>query len=408
MEDVLICGGGLGGLCAAAALAKKGIRSTVLEKAKTFGEIGAGIQIGPNGFRALDRLGVTPALRKSCVFIEDLRMMSAVSGQEITRIALGEDFVERFSFPYAVVHRAELNRILLDLCISSGLVGFRLSSSCVGYSQTDKDVTVHLGDGAMLTGKALIGADGLNSKIRRQVVGDGNPVVSGKSTYRTIIAGEDMPAGLRWNAGVLWAGPGVHAVHYPLAGGKNFNLVANFESGISVALRGTPISAADVQACFKGMAPSLQELIGRGQGWKHWVLCDRAPVDTWVDGRTALLGDAAHPMLQYFAQGACMAFEDAIVLANELAACAGDYEDGLRRYEDQRHARTARVQGQSRSAGAYLCHAGGKLAEYRDRNLARRTPERWHDVLNWIYGAELPRAAIPAKRVAGKPDLVAA
>lgn len=386
VEEIIICGGGLGGLSAAAALAQKGIRSIVLEKARQFGETGAGIQIGPNGFRALHELDISKALRTSCVFIDDLKLMSALSGQEITRIPLGKPFLDRFVFPYAVVHRQELHKILLSLCQASNLVEFRLQAEVVRYEQNQDFARVYLSDGACVRGKAVIGADGLHSKIRQSVVGDGAPIVSGNSTFRTIVARYDMPKELRCNAGVLWAGPGVHAVHYPLSGSTMYNLVANCEDGSDVALRGAPVPAQKVQAYFAGMVPVLQDLIGIGENWKHWVLCDREPVTRWVDHRVALLGDAAHPMLQYFAQGACMAFEDAMVLAQALHENPDNLAKGLQVYQSQRHTRTARVQRQSRSVGAYICHAKGPLAAYRDRNLSKRLPERWFDVLEWIYG----------------------
>ncbi|MEL6678602.1 MAG: FAD-dependent monooxygenase, partial [Pseudomonadota bacterium] len=297
---------------------------------------------------------------------------------------LDDGFLNRFGFPYAVVHRAEFHRILLDLCRTSDLVSFRLKSKLVAYDQTDRHVEVLLADGTRLRGTALIGADGLHSAVRRQLCGDGAPLVSGKSTYRTLIAADDMPEQLRWNAGVLWAGPKVHAVHYPLSGSRKLNLVANCVDGCTVAHRGSAVDADVVQACFAGMAPELQRLIARGRDWRHWVLCDRAPITRWVDHRVALLGDAAHPMLQYFAQGACMAIEDALILAQSLADHPDDPPAGLDAYQHQRHVRTARVQRMSRSVGDYICHASGGLAAYRDRILARRTPERWHDVLEWI------------------------
>lgn len=388
MQDLVICGGGLGGLSAAAALAQKGMRSIVLEKASQFGEIGAGIQIGPNGFRALDMLGITPMLKTTCVFINDLKLMSAVSGDEISRIPLGPNFLKRFGFPYAVVHRAKLHQILLDLCKSSDLVDFRLNSEVQSYTQNYDCVELNLKDGRKITGQIAIGADGLRSKIRQQLVGDGEPIVSGKSTYRSIINVDQMPDTLRWNSGVLWAGPKVHAVHYPISGGKMFNLVANCEDGIECAVNGAPIAAEDVQDCFVGMAPVLQNLIGLGTDWKHWVLCDREPIKVWVDHRVALLGDAAHPMLQYFAQGACMAFEDSMILAQSLDEFRDDLSLGLDHYQKRRHARTASVQKQSRSVGTYICHASGRMAAYRDRTLSARDPERWFDILEWIYGSK--------------------
>jgi 2-polyprenyl-6-methoxyphenol hydroxylase-like FAD-dependent oxidoreductase len=197
-------------------------------------------------------------------------------------------------------------------------VTLRTSSEVVDYENLENGVEAVLADGQRVKGDALIGADGLWSKLRQRVVGDGPPRVSGHTTYRSVIATEDMPEDLRWNAATLWAGPRCHIVHYPLSGWKLFNLVVTYHNDAPEPVAGKPVSHDEVRRGFEHVHPRIREVIERGQDWKLWVLCDRDPVLTWTDGRVALLGDAAHPMLQYFAQGACMAMEDAVCLSAEL------------------------------------------------------------------------------------------
>ena len=213
-DKILIAGGGIGGLATALALAQKGIPSLVLEKASQLGEIGAGIQLGPNAFHCFDRLGVGEAARGMAVYIDTLRLMDAMADGEITHIDLGEAFRARFGNPYAVVHRGDLHGVLLKGCRDHALIELRTSADVTGYDQDGTGVAARLADGETLRGAALIGADGLWSNVRRQVTADGAPRVSGHTTYRSVIPTEHMPEDLRWNAATLWAGPEVP--HRPL------------------------------------------------------------------------------------------------------------------------------------------------------------------------------------------------
>src|SRR4051794_34490759 len=209
-RPVLIAGGGIGGLAAAMGLAQKGIRSILLEKAAALGEIGAGIQLGPNAFHAFDYLGVGQPARGMAVYIDQLRLMDALTADEITHIDLGAAFRTRFGNPYAVVHRGDLHGVFLKACRQHPLIELRVSSEVVRYDQDHATVTAHLRSGGSVTGGLLIGADGLWSNIRNQVIGDGAPRVSGHTTYRSVIPVEQMPEELRWNAATLWAGPKCH------------------------------------------------------------------------------------------------------------------------------------------------------------------------------------------------------
>lgn len=384
---ILIAGGGIGGLAVAMGLAQKGYRSLVLEKAAKLGEIGAGIQLGPNAFHAFDYLGVGDAARAMAVYIDSLRLMDALSGDEITRIPLDDVFRKRFKNPYAVVHRGDLHGVFLKACQAHDLIELRVNSAVKNYRQDEKSVTVTLENGEQVTGSALIGADGLWSNTRKQLVGDGAPRVSGHSTYRSVIPADEMPEDLRWNAATLWAGPKCHIVHYPLSGWKVFNLVVTYHNDAPEPVAGKPVSHEEVSRGFEHINPVAREIIERGKDWKLWVLCDRDPIDNWIDGRVALLGDAAHPMMQYFAQGACMAMEDGVCLSAEMAANSGNIEKTFANYQQKRKARTARVQLQSRAIGDHIYHPSGAHADLRNQLMQAKTPDDWFNSIEWLYGS---------------------
>jgi salicylate hydroxylase len=381
---LLVAGGGIGGLSAALALARAGFDVTVLEKAAQLGEVGAGIQLGPNAFRAFDALGVGEVMRGMAIFVDSLRLMDALTAEEICHIDLGEDFRAHFRNPYAVIHRGDLHAVLLRACEAHARVALRTSAEVLRYEQDGSGVTAMLADGGRVRGGALIGADGLWSHIRKQVVGDGPPRVSGHTTYRSVIPTEHMPETLRWNAATLWAGPKCHIVHYPLQGWKTFNLVVTCHNDAPAPVAGKPVSEAEVLAGFEHLHPLAQSIIRHGRDWRLWVLCDRDPVENWVDGRVALLGDAAHPMLQYLAQGACMAMEDAVCLGACLAEAG--IEAGLAAYNARRALRTARVQLTSRAVGEHIYHPAGAHAALRNAIMRAKSQAEWRETLDWLYG----------------------
>ncbi|MFZ4410599.1 MAG: 3-hydroxybenzoate 6-monooxygenase [Paracraurococcus sp.] len=385
-DTILIAGGGIGGLATALGLARRGFRSIVLEKAATLGEIGAGIQLGPNAFHAFDYLGVGDTARAMAVYIDRLRLMDAMQGEEITHIDLGEGFRRRFGNPYAVVHRGDLHGVFLRACREDPLIALRTDSAVAGYAQDGSGVTARLVNGEAVAGAALIGADGLWSNVRRQVVGDGPPRVSGHTTYRSVIPTERMPEDLRWNAATLWAGPKCHIVHYPLQGWKLFNLVVTYHNDAAEPVAGKPVAFEEVMRGFGHIHPRAQDIIRHGSDWKLWVLCDRDPVERWVDGRVALLGDAAHPMLQYMAQGACMAMEDAVCLAQMLADHPGRIEAALEAYRARRVLRTTRVQLMSRAMGEHVYHPAGPHALLRNAIMSAKSSAEWYETIAWLYG----------------------
>lgn len=385
IDPILIAGGGIGGLAAALGLARKGLPSAVFEKASKFSEIGAGIQIAPNAFNCFDALGVGDAIRAIAIYIDKIRLMDGISGKEIFNIPLDQPFREHFGNPYAVVHRADLHTILLNACRENPLIDLNAASSAVRYEQADGEVVLHLEGKPPIKGRALIGADGLHSAIRAQLIGDSSPRVSGHTTYRSVIPTEQMPEDLRWNAATLWAGPKFHVVHYPLKGGKVFNLVVTYHNDVTETVAGEPATDEEVLRGFGAGHASVRRIIEHGQDWKRWVLCDRDPNENWIDGHVTLLGDAAHPMLQYWAQGACMALEDAVCLSGAIAS-HDTIDAAFTAYHHARFARTAQVQLGSRAIGDYIYHPSAGSAAARNAILGAKTAADWFQTLDWLYG----------------------
>lgn len=323
MTRLVVVGGGIGGLATALSLADRAHEVVVLERSETFAELGAGIQLAPNGIHALDRLGLGDDVRDSAVHIDELRFMDGLTCEHVVSMPLTAGYRRRFDNPYVVVHRGDLYRLLLERCRRSPLIELRTSSAVSRYEQDTSSATAVLDTGRRVTAAALIGADGIHSQIRRQLVGDGSPRVSGITVYRALIPMERVPTELRWNVVTWWAGPNCHFVHYPIAGGRFLNLAASSTNGATKAFAGVPVKSADVRAVFAMLGEIPRRLLDLGEDWRAWVLVDRDPVDNWTDGRVTLLGDAAHPMLHYVAQGACQALEDA-VLIGELLDCSAD------------------------------------------------------------------------------------
>lgn len=382
---ILIVGGGIGGLAAALALAKSGRRSHVLEQGTEFGEIGAGIQLAPNVFRMFERLGIEQAVSADAVFVDEILMMDSQTGEQAMRVPLGEAFLERFRKPYAVTHRGDLHTTLQRACAEHpDLITLETDAKVTGYTDKDDAVAVRLADGTLREGRALIGADGLWSKIRKQMLDAPPPRVSGHIAYRAVLPYDQVPEEVRWNAACLWAGPRHHLVHYPLRRKELFNLVAVFHSDRYVEGWDQLGDRSELMRHFEGVDPRPASLLERIENWRYWVLCDREPIREWFQGNVVLLGDAAHPMLQYFAQGACMALEDAVCLVDQLDAAGNDFPRAFEAYRDARYLRTARVQLMARLLGE-IYHAGGVRAELRNHVLGQRTAEQSYEGLAWLY-----------------------
>jgi salicylate hydroxylase len=382
----LISGGGIGGLVTAYALAQAGFPVRVFEQSAEFREVGAGIQLGPNIFRALEKIGLKTEILADAHRPPAQEMRDALTGKLITHIPLGDEFSARFgNQPYAVTHRADIHGTFLKACQSSNLITLENARRVDGYEDHGGHVTVTLDNGERVEGRALVACDGMWSKIRERIVGDGSPRVSGHIAYRAVLKRDEVPEDLWRPDVVLWAGPRTHFVHYPLRRAELYNLVAVFHSD-HYEEGWNATGAKDVMwQHFKMQVPQVTRLLERIDTWRMWVLCDREPVKNWSKGRVVLLGDAAHPMLQYLAQGACMATEDAVVLAEKVAAQPDDLPAAFRAYEQARYLRTARTQVMARVYGEFY-HARGVTAELRDMAVGGRTTEQTYDGIAWLYG----------------------
>ena len=385
-NDILIAGGGIGGLAAALALARAGFASTVFEQARGFGEIGAGIQLAPNAFGALDALGVRDGILEGAVLIDNLVMMDIVSDEVVADIPVRAAFRERFGNPYAVIHRRDLLDPLLEGCRTDERVRLIAGTRIVDFKQTDERVIAFTESGQRYEGTAIVGADGLRSMIRENIIADGEPIVSGHVSYRAVLPVEDMPEELRWNAATLWGGPNTHLVHYPLRSWELFNIVITFHSKREEhGVMNEEGSRDEVMEYYGGLAERPLRILERPKEWRRWSLCYRDPVENWTQGRATLLGDAAHPMLQYFAQGACMALEDAVCLAYCVAAADGDLPKAFIDYQNARLVRTGRVQLSAVMLGHFF-HASGGARLVRNGVFQKRTPDEFYDGLAWLYG----------------------
>lgn len=381
---VLVAGGGIGGIAAALALTRRGFAVKVLEQAAQLGEIGAGIQLGPNAFAAFDALGVGPQARSRAVYTDEMVMHDALDETLVGRIPTGQAFRARFGNPYAVIHRADVHKSLLEGAQASDRIEVATATSVQRVEQDDEGVTVHDSRGGTHRGLLLVGADGVKSAVRRQFVGD-EARVSGHVVYRAVVDREHFPQDLQWNAASIWVGPNCHLVHYPLRGGEQYNVVVTFHSRQHEAWGVREGSRDEVQSYFEGICPRARQLIDLPKDWKRWATADRDPIAQWTFGRVTLLGDAAHATLQYLAQGACMAMEDAVTLGEALRVHDNDVPKAFALYQRSRVARTARVVLSAREMGR-IFHARGVERLVRNELWKGRTPERFYDALEWLYG----------------------
>ena len=381
-EQVLIVGGGIGGLTAALALARQGIASQVIEQAAAFKEIGAGIQLGPNVFRMFERLGLIEPISALAVFPNNLIMFDSITGDEVTRIPLDDAFRKKFHYPYALIHRADLHNVLLEQCRKSNLIRLDPAQKVVDVNEKNGGITAKTESGKDYRGAALIGADD-------------EPKPAGHITYRAVLPTSEIPERYRRRDMVIWAGEKVHFVLYPLRTGELYNLVAVFHSNRYEEGWDSYGDPAELHERFAQTCAPVRALLAKIESWRMWVLCDRPPIKDWSRGRITLLGDAAHPMLQYLAQGACMAVEDAVCLTDQAVATEGDYASAFRAYQQARYLRTGRVQIMARVYGEFY-HAGGVAKELRNMMLGSRTPDDAMAGMEWLYGEqkELTRSGV--------------
>jgi 3-hydroxybenzoate 6-monooxygenase len=394
--DVLVVGGGIGGLSTAYALSRHGLRVRVLEQAPQYGEVGAGLQIAPNCTRILAEYGLLDEAKSLGVVPENMVMRDALDSRELTRLDLG-DLERRYGFPYMVIHRSDLHGIFLRACERAG-VELLNDQVAVGYENVEGGARVLLEDGRVESAPLVVAADGLHSVARRQLIGD-DVVSSSYVAYRAAVPIEQVKDnGIAERDVTVYIGPHCHFVQYALRGGDMFNQVAVFESPKALAGRedwGTP---DELDAAFEDTCDTVRRGIPLMWRDRWWRMFDRDPIETWVHGRIALLGDAAHPPLQYMAQGAIMAIEDGWVLAGHYARLAAaapagaepDWDGALAAYEAVRVEHCRRVQTTARAWGE-LWHLDGS-ARLRRNAIMRARDTYDYSFTDWVYG---PTALTP-------------
>ena len=386
-KQILIAGGGIGGLAAALACSRAGWPVQLVERTRAFGEVGAGIQLGPNVVRLLHGWGLEQELRKVAAYPEMLRVRSAVSGEELGRLELGARTLKRYGAPYATIHRADMHTLLLKAVEQHADAELILGQWLESYVDNGSTVELRTLDGVEMEGQALIGADGLWSTVRHLMLKDAEPRVTGHLAYRALVAQRDLPAYLRSQQVTVWLGPDLHVVQYPVRKGHWLNVVAIVHGEIVGDLDDwdNETHVRDLQAAMGTTCNRLQDLISTIATWNLWPLCDRPPMagaHEQAQGRVALLGDAAHPMRPYMAQGAGMAMEDAACLAGLLAGPDRPMAQRLHQYARERWQRNARVQARSIRNGK-IFHAQGVVRWGRDLSM-RLLGQRVLDV-PWLY-----------------------
>ncbi|MBC7917183.1 MAG: FAD-dependent monooxygenase [Rhodoferax sp.] len=384
--DMVIAGGGIGGLAAALACGRSGHRVHLIEQAAQFGEVGAGIQLGPNVGRVLESWGLTDALNAVAATPQALQVRSATSAQVLATLPLGETMVQRYGAAYRTIARADLHGILLQAVQSLPDITLQLGTAVTPVNQDPGGVTLRTPLGQFLRTPLLIGADGVWSRIRSSVVQDGKPRVTGHLAYRAMVPQASLPAALRSDVVTAWMGPRFHAVQYPVHRGEWLNVVVIVQGQVYGDPSHWDLSANpdELRRRISGAARPLMELVDAIPAWRLWALSDRAPMQSAAEhakGRIALLGDAAHPMRPYLAQGAGMAIEDAAALAQSLAQST-DIPAALQQYAQVRWQRNARVQARAVRNGE-IFHLDGLLAAGRNAAL-RLLGAKLLDV-PWLY-----------------------
>ncbi len=388
-DPVLVAGAGIGGLTLALMLARRGLPVTILERRTALVEAGAGIQLSPNASRLLIDLGLGPALIRQASEPDAVTIRAMRSGRVIGGVALGQAMRERFGAPYLVIHRADLHTVLMDAVRGSPHVRMLVGRTVTGASTRDDRAVLSVGTAGGSTetydAPVAIGADGLRSAVRRALGDRSEPRFQHYAAWRATVPLAAVPDMMRGNGTGLWLGSGLHLVHYPVAGGERLNVVAVVAARRPVAGWSAEGDAGEITQRFDSAAAAVRALIGAVTDWRVWSLHDRPAGQAWGAGRITLLGDAAHPVLPFLAQGGALAIEDAAVLAERLAAMPDDMAPALRLYESERRPRAARVQDAARANGrAY--HLGGPLALARDLVIGRLGQEGMARRYDWLHG----------------------
>lgn len=395
MDDILLVGGGIGGLATALALGQAGVATQLFEQSPAFTEVGAGIGLGPNAVRRLQAWGLFEALQAKAFVPSQLSVMDAQNGRQLGCLPMGPAFMQRYAAPYLTVHRADLHQVLLDAVNAQGATQLHLGHQLFeGQANSQSVQTQWLdADGQTVSheSQAVLGADGINSRVRELAWVSQKLQASGHWAYRSLLPMQALPLSWRGDEMGLWLGPRLHVVHYPVRGGEWLNVVVLVEAGKTVQTpgwdthRSAQQTADDLNHALNGTCSRLQDLVRMSELWRAWALFDRSPLQTANDmatGRVALLGDAAHPMLPYLAQGAGMAIEDAQVLALQWQRKELSVEQRLQAYAQARWQRVAKVQARARR-NAQVFHASGAVAW--GRNAAMRWGGAAVMDMPWLY-----------------------
>lgn len=383
-NTILIAGGGIGGLAAALAAAEAGHRVSVFEQAPQFGEVGAGIQMAPNAMAVLTRLGVAERVKEFSVFPKRLVLKDAFSGEELSALDLGDEFKERYGFPYIVLHRSDLHRALLEACEANPNISLYTDTRIESAEEVEDGAIFINQHGEKIKGKAVIGADGIKSNVRKLFAQD-EMICSEYVAYRGTIPIEEVSEDAEMDDVIMWIGPNLHVVQYPVRRGELYNQVVVFKSPNytpDTLEWGTP---EEMDQVFAGCCDKVEKALSFINKDFRWPMYDRLPINNWTKGKITLLGDAAHPMLQYLAQGGVQALEDADKLADALKANGEDFEAAFKEYQEERIPRSARVQTSARTWGEII-HAVDPISILLRNDIMKNREANDFSYTDWIYG----------------------
>ncbi len=384
IAPLTIAGGGIGGLTTALALAKRGISSRVLERGGFAEELGAGIQLGANALRRLQSLDLGDAIEAESVRPEALHIFDAYSGKQLKRLPFGKTYEDRYGVPYLALKRADLAKILFEACQTAGIVELQDRFNIGRVIEREDRVVV---DGPWTENTALlVGADGLWSEVRKAMAPSSHLVFTGNSAARSMLSTVDLPAPFDAPVVTLWLGRGSHLVTYPVARGEALNVVFASTGGMPRQGWNAEVGGEEIVSAARQWHPSARNLLGRANAWRQWSLYKLLGLRRWTTARIALLGDAAHPVLPFMAQGAALAIEDALALADAFADVPDDPAKAIAQYEAMRRVRAARVTRQSIRLGR-IYHLGQPFAAARNLAISKQSPEKALGQFDWLYGA---------------------